>query len=165
MGTSPQLLTGREIPNSDPEHGTSQRAQFPMQAIRSTILVVLFSLSAQANDWSVTATDSIQAAIQAASSGDRILIDPGTYHEVLDLQGKRLELIGLGGATTTTVNGTGLGNCVVLADGVASGTRLHGLTLTAVVPGGPSLRALASTTTAVPSGREAAPNSKSPIAS
>ncbi|HIG11037.1 MAG TPA: hypothetical protein EYG30_06255 [Planctomycetes bacterium] len=130
MGTSPQLLTGREIPNSDPEHGTSQRAQFPMQAIRSTILVVLFSLSAQANDWSVTATDSIQAAIQAASSGDRILIDPGTYHEVLDLQGKRLELIGLGGATTTTVNGTGLGNCVVLADGVASGTRLHGLTLT-----------------------------------
>lgn len=44
---------------------------------------------------------TIQAALSAASSGDKISIAPGTYNETLDLENKKLELVGSGINATT----------------------------------------------------------------
>ncbi len=43
---------------------------------------------------------TIQSAVDAASSGDRVEIDPGTYAEDVDLGGLDLELVGAGSAST-----------------------------------------------------------------
>jgi hypothetical protein len=85
---------------------------------------------ALAADVVVGAGGSIQGAIIAASDGDRILVQPGTYFEVLDLQGKRLQVVGVAGALATVVDGSGLGDAVVRVEGCPEGTLLRGLTLT-----------------------------------
>lgn len=68
-------------------------------------LVVLVPTAAAA-DIVVTPGQSIQAAILLAANGDRILIQPGTYFQhSIDLKGKALQLIGVGGAAVTILDG------------------------------------------------------------
>jgi hypothetical protein len=87
--------------------------------------------NALATDWIVSPGESIQAAIAGASDGDRILVQPGTYTEVMDLLGKRLEVIGVGGFQVTVIDGTGLNNTLFyVANGEPTGTRISGFTLT-----------------------------------
>lgn len=93
-------------------------------------LALILSPQALATDWIVSSGGSIQAAVSGAVDGDRILVEAGTYHEVLDLLGKRLELIGLDGAAATVIDGAGFGTTVILADAVPAGTRVAGFTLT-----------------------------------
>jgi len=84
----------------------------------------------RAADHIVNPGGSIQAAIDAASDGDRVLVQPGTYYEALDLRGKQLELIGTGGPANTTVDATLLAVPVIRAkSGEPLGTRLSGFTL------------------------------------
>src|SRR5262245_65393719 len=49
---------------------------------------------------------SIQAAIDAASPGDTILVGPGTYNESLTIN-KSIHLISRDGAGSTIINGVG----------------------------------------------------------
>ncbi|MFM7296429.1 MAG: hypothetical protein ACKO4Q_04305, partial [Planctomycetota bacterium] len=63
----------------------------------ASILALLLAPTAFATDWTVVPGSSIQSAINAASNGDRILIQPGTYAERIDLQSKRLVVLGLAG--------------------------------------------------------------------
>jgi predicted outer membrane repeat protein len=52
---------------------------------------------------------TIQAAVNGASDGDRILIAPGTYAErVISPAGKSLEIIGTGGPEVTIIDSRGL---------------------------------------------------------
>ena len=53
--------------------------------------------------------DTIQEAIYSASDGDEIVVSPGTYHEMLDFQGRSLTLRGSSGPEGTIVDGTGFG--------------------------------------------------------
>jgi len=48
---------------------------------------------------------TIQAAIQAASDGDRIVLSPGTYFENLDLLGKRVVIEGVTAPELTRIDG------------------------------------------------------------
>jgi len=73
-------------------------------------LALILSPQALATDWIVSSGGSIQAAVSGAVDGDRILVEAGTYHEVLDLLGKRLELIGLDGAAATVIDWGGVWN-------------------------------------------------------
>lgn len=87
--------------------------------------------TSRATDHIVNPGGSIQAAIDAAVSGDRVLVQPGRYLEALDLRGKRLEVLGVGGPSNTTIDATGLAAPVVRAKGGEPlGTRLAGFKLT-----------------------------------
>jgi hypothetical protein len=97
--------------------------------LTSIALTTLWTPS-NASDLHVGTGSSIQAAINSANDGDRILIEAGTYFEVLDLQGKRLQIVGTSGAQATILDGAGLDDAVVKAEGCPEGTLLRGLTLT-----------------------------------
>jgi hypothetical protein len=100
---------------------------------RSLLLpvIALFTSTAMAADHFVNAPASIQAAMNAAAPGDRILVGPGVYYEVIDFQGKQLEVIGTGGPNLTILDGSGFNSTVVRAtSGEALGTTLQGFTLT-----------------------------------
>jgi hypothetical protein len=75
---------------------------------------------------------SIQQAIEEAQPGDEIVLNEGTYHEDIDVQGKRLTLRSvdpnrLGAAATTIIRGT---QTVVTIAGADAGGTLAGLTIT-----------------------------------
>jgi hypothetical protein len=72
---------------------------------------------------------TIQAAIDAATEGDTVLVAPGTYAERIDFLLKDIVLASEGGPSVTTIDGGGLGT-VVEMDAEASETpTLHGFTI------------------------------------
>lgn len=74
---------------------------------------------------------TIQAALNAATSGDEIEVAPGTYTEVIAFQGKAVTLRSSGGPAVTTIDGTGLNGSVVHAtNGEGPDTVLQGFTIT-----------------------------------
>ncbi len=60
--------------------------------------------------------DSVQAAIDAASSGDRIEIAAGSFQEGIDVGSKSLTLVGAGSASTT-IGGTRVAVCLTASGG------------------------------------------------
>src|SRR5688572_3106352 len=70
---------------------------------------------------------AIQPAIDFASSGDTVLIRPGTYVESLALAGKDLTLLGEAGAALTTLTTNDLARILDIGAGVTSATLLTGL--------------------------------------
>ncbi len=78
----------------------------------------------------------IQAAIDAATSGDEIVVRPGLYQERLDFLGKRLAVRGDAGPALTTIDRSGIGPpnqlrvVVTMTSGEPSGTILEGFTIT-----------------------------------
>ena len=73
---------------------------------------------------------TLQAAIDAAQAGDVICAQPGTYPENLDLSGKAVTLLGLGGRAATVIDGSTAGPVVTLATAEGPDTVLHGFTIT-----------------------------------
>lgn len=97
--------------------------------------VLQISLAAQAADLLVPGQfPTIQAAVNAASNGDRILIAPGTYAERIAWTDKGLSLIGTDGAGSTIIDARGAagsGPAIVAQSGtsrlfVASGLTVRG---------------------------------------
>ena len=80
---------------------------------------------------------SIQAAIDAASAGDTILVGTGVFNESLNIN-KSLSIISLDGAGTTIINGQSptygfSGAVMIMASGVNFGDTNHGFTVNAGV--------------------------------
>ena len=46
---------------------------------------------------------TIQSAINAATNGDTVLVQPGTYQETIDFLGKEITVESSGGASVTTI--------------------------------------------------------------
>lgn len=106
------------------------RIELASACLALTVAVTALPRVAAGADIVVSPGQSIQAAIVAASSGDRILVQPGTYAEVIDYLGKTIEVIGVGGAAVTILDGTGLGLSVVsFTGGEPPAARLVGLTI------------------------------------
>ena len=73
---------------------------------------------------------SIQEQIDAAVDGDVILIEPGTYTENIDFNGKNIEVRSTGGPEVTIIDGNQNGSCVQIVNGEDSTAVLDGFTLT-----------------------------------
>lgn len=73
---------------------------------------------------------SIQAAIDAASDADEIVVSPGTYLEMIDFLGKAVTLRSASGADVTIIDGQGLGSVVTCDNGEGQDTVLDGFTIT-----------------------------------
>jgi len=96
------------------------------------LTVLLFGASVHADILQVpTEYKTIQLAIDAATTGDAVHISSGTYYEKIDLLGKSIEVIGIDGPETTTIDATGLNGSVIhCANNEGPKTVISGLTLT-----------------------------------
>lgn len=77
---------------------------------------------------------SIQDAIDAASDGDQILVQPGTYIENINFKGKAITLRSIAGAHTTEINGRlppdpDFGSVVTFDSGESMRSKLIGFTI------------------------------------
>jgi len=73
-------------------------------------------------------TMTIQEAVDTATEGARICVFPGTYRERLSFDGSSVRILGLGGASVTTIDGEGTGPVVSFRDG--DGSHFEGFTVT-----------------------------------
>ncbi len=77
----------------------------------------------------VSPGQSIQAAIDSAQGGDLIRVQPGTYHENLDLMGQVVELSSSGGPELTVIDGGDSSSVIWIHRGESASTRISGFTL------------------------------------
>ena len=73
---------------------------------------------------------TIQAAIDAASTGKTVAVSPGTYNEDIDFKGKAIKVVSSNGPETTTIKGTGSGSVVTISTGEGRSSILEGFTIT-----------------------------------
>jgi len=73
---------------------------------------------------------TIQAAIDAASAGDQVLVAPGTYMEHIDYKGKAIVVTGVAGSESTVIDGTRTGRVVTFENGEKRTSVLQGFTIT-----------------------------------
>lgn len=113
---------------STPLLGTAYRAA-SSAAAGALFAAALLAPQALATDIPVAAGQSIQAAIDSAVLGDRILVQPGMYFETIDFLGKAIDVVGVGGPTFTTLDGQGSGPVVRFANGEGIDSLLRGFTV------------------------------------
>jgi parallel beta-helix repeat protein len=101
-------------------------------ALLTSITVILFPiLTAQADTINIPADyPTIQEGIDAAMTGDTVLVAPGTYVENIDFLGKAITVQSSDGAATTVVDGDQSGSVAICQNGEGSDTVLDGFTLT-----------------------------------
>lgn len=98
-----------------------------IRAVMFALLTILVSLSAKANARVIVVSTTIQAAVDAAGSGDTVLVPPGTYHENVHVTKDNLTIQG---SAASILNGMGLaGNTGIRVAPVAPATRINGFTL------------------------------------
>ncbi|MCA9312212.1 MAG: right-handed parallel beta-helix repeat-containing protein, partial [Phycisphaerales bacterium] len=93
-------------------------------------LLLGWGSQALAADFMLEPGDSIDAAVQGATDGDRILGTPGEYVGNIDLRGRLLVIEGIMGAEQTTIRGTGARSVVRARSGEPEGTTLRGVRVT-----------------------------------
>jgi predicted outer membrane repeat protein len=72
---------------------------------------------------------TIQAAINAATSGDTVTVLPGVYVETIDFDGKEITVNGAAGPATTIIDGAGDGPVVLCNSFEGPGTTFSGFTV------------------------------------
>lgn len=73
---------------------------------------------------------TIQAAINAATNGDTVLVSPGTYVENIDFLGKVIRVTSTNGSAVTTIAGNGSGSVVTFRSSEGVKSILNGFTIT-----------------------------------
>jgi len=72
---------------------------------------------------------TIQAAINAASAGDTVLVAPGTYVENINFQGKAITVTSSGGPSVTRIDGGASGTVVTFNHSEGASSVLSGFTI------------------------------------
>jgi len=115
---------------SDVNQGHQKKMLNKITSVTAAAVVgIAATVNAQADLYVPSTFATIQAAINAAQSGDRILVSPGIYHEQLQLNGKGIMIVGSSGGTATIVHGDDL-RPVVIGSGEPSSCIIQGLTFT-----------------------------------
>ena len=106
-----------------------------MKSIRNRLNCVAISLvaavvgTASAADLLVPSQyNTIQLAIDAAVSGDHVLVSAGTYLGQVNLSGKNIQLIGVSGATSTIIDGESA-HTAMIGNGEPSTCLVQGFTI------------------------------------
>ena len=73
---------------------------------------------------------TIQAGIDTTTNGDTVLVQPGTYTENINFNGKNITLRSTGGPEVTIIDGNQMGSCVFIASGENENAVMDGFTLT-----------------------------------
>jgi len=101
-----------------------------------TLAVVALLVSALSSDLSAGDINvpgnypTIQDAINAAFSGDRILVADGTYYENIDFIGKEIEVRSVNGLPSVVIDGNGGGNGCQIKNGEGPGAIITGFVIT-----------------------------------
>lgn len=72
---------------------------------------------------------TIQAGINAANSGDTVLVDPGTYKEGIDFKGKAITVESSAGPASTIIDGSGNAFVVTFQSNETRSSILRGFTI------------------------------------
>jgi len=106
---------------------------------RTALISMFLTSTALADTWTVDDDgkadfDNIQAAVDAASDGDEIIVMPGTYtstaNEVVHVLGKEVWLHSSKGAEVTFIDGEGVRRGILCTNGETSSTIIEGFTIT-----------------------------------
>src|SRR5213592_2934775 len=101
------------------------------------LILGLMPHTARAANINVPASQpTIQAAINAASNGDTVLVAPGTYYENINFMGKAIAVTSSGGPAVTTINGNAAGSVATFDTSEGRSSVLSGFTITNGQPTG-----------------------------
>ncbi len=108
------------------------RPVLPAAQLLSLVLLLLLTITAHAATLQVPSSSypTIQSAINAASTGDTILVAPGTYPENLTIDTKEITLRSSGGAATTILSGNTLGPTILITNTKSLSTTIDSFTIT-----------------------------------
>ena len=112
--------------------GTPQKENaMKTPAIVSCLLVLVHASLASAADLLVPSQYStIQAAVNAAADGDRVLVAPGTYNEQVTINAKQISVIGTQGPAVTKIDRGGAGTTFAMSGfGAAQIVAVEGITI------------------------------------
>jgi len=99
-------------------------------AALAAVCLATVAFAAQARTIRVPAeVATIQGAIDAAATGDRVLVAPGTYLESIDFNGKAITVVSDKGAEVTVIDAGGQRSVVRFHTGEARTSVLKGFTL------------------------------------
>ena len=107
--------------------------------IRGPTIAAAFSLLLTTGVWSATIhvpadQSTIQAAIDAAGSGDVVVVHPATYNERIDFKGKAIVVRSVNAndpatVAATIIDGQACGTVVSFVSGEGPGSVIRGLTI------------------------------------
>ncbi|MHC4943325.1 MAG: right-handed parallel beta-helix repeat-containing protein, partial [Planctomycetota bacterium] len=95
-----------------------------------TVLLIILGNVQGATIYVPDSYPTIQGAIDAASAGDTIIVEPGTYVENIDFLGKAVTLMSEQGADVTAIDGNHAGRVVTCQSGEGADSVLDGFTIT-----------------------------------
>jgi len=113
-----------------PSRATQQSGNNAALSLMALMLISAASLHAQTTIHVPADQPAIQAAINAASNGDTVLVSDGTYHENIDFKGKAITVTSINGARLTTIDGGALNTVVTFKTSEGANSVLNGFTIT-----------------------------------